>query len=234
MAKSNNSKSQKMKSMKKQNSNDNNYKLEKQKKKKLSNDSKEGYIINDIRGKYFDDNDNINEIDNKFNIKLSETNIEFNMKPNKNKKKNIMELKCDLITSKQEHILEDDLINQLLIISDGDNSNSESIKCEMPDPKTGELIWNPSGVVWFKKEWKLLVGAWNDQENNLIEIRSDNTLRYIDGYGPFHGEFIGFQKFHVAMPNGLFMIGHLMSYKEIKWQNGEKWIRMSDKGCLIM
>ena len=89
------------------------------------------------------------------------------------------------------------------------------IKCKF-DTEKEELVWD-SGHIWFKKDWSMLVGAWTDPDNNLIEIRKDNTLRYIDGYGPFEGEFIGFKKLHVKMPNGEFMAGHLLDDKEIKW-----------------
>ena len=107
-----------------------------------------------------------------------------------------------------------------------------TIKCTL-DTNKEQLVWD-SGHIWFKKNWSMLVGAWTDPDNNLIEIRKDNTMLYIDGYGPFKGEIIGFKKLHVKMPNDEFMIGHLLDDNRIKWSNEEVWHRCTDQGCLIM
>ena len=190
--------------------------------------------VQDIRGNYFNEHDQMNTIDDKFTVKLGNSSVTFTMKPIGKKllKNNVLSLKVDLVESKQESVLDDPCIEELIPEENVTNDKEKIMKCEL-DSQSGDLIWS-SGAVWFKKDWSLLVGAWSDPENNLIEIRPDNALRYIDGYGPFPGEFIGFQKFHVKMPNGKFMVGNLLGHKEIKWQNGEKWTRCSDKGCLIM
>ena len=143
----------------------------------------------------------------------------------------VRSLSVDFKKSKQEEMADDPLVENLM---DHDllDSEQKALKCTL-HADTEELVWE-SGSMWFKKDWAILVGAWTDPDNNLIEIRKDNTLRYIDGYGPFEGEWIGFKKLHVKMPNGQWMEGELMEAKEIKWDNDEMWHRCADQGCLIM
>merc|ERR1711997_1411391 len=122
----------------------------------------------------------------------------------------VLTLTVDMVATKQEELLDDPLVESLMDAELLD-SDKKMIKCTL-DAGKQELIWE-SGNIWFKKNWSVLVGAWTDPDNNLIEIRKDNTLRYIDGYGPFDGEFIGFKKLHVKMPNGEWMEGELMDDK---------------------
>merc|ERR1712154_242881 len=143
-------------------------------------------------------------------------------------------LTVDFKKSKQEAIADEALVENLMDhdLLESDDISVKALKCTL-HAEQEELVWE-SGSIWFKKDWTILVGAWTDPDNNLIEIRKDNTLRYIDGYGPFEGEWIGFKKLHVKMPNGEWMDGELMEAKEIKWDNDEMWHRCTDQGCLIM
>jgi len=206
--------------------------VEKAKQRLLHQENADGVRILDIRGTYFDEHDAVNTIDQDFKVTLANSNssVQMRLKPSSKNRKNKLEI--DLVESKQESLLENSMVELLLPSDAFENQKQKPLKCEL-DGKSGELIWS-SGVVWFKNEWNLLVGAWADPENNLIEIKADNTLRYIDGFGPFQGEFVGFRKFRVLMPNGQYMVGNLLGNKEIEWSNGEKWQRCSDKGCLIM
>merc|ERR1719295_125451 len=185
----------------------------------------------DIRGEYFDEADQLNVIERDFKVKLANSQSVLAMEPEGKSDEVVLSLSVDLVKTKQTELLDDALVEALMDqeLLDGDE---KIIKCNL-DAGKEELVWE-SGHIWFKKDWSVLVGAWTDPDNNLIEIRKDNTLRYIDGYGPFEGEFIGFKKLHVKMPNGEFMEGHLLEDKQIKWQNDEMWNRCTDQGCLIM
>jgi len=184
----------------------------------------------DIRGHYFDDQDQLNEIAQDFKVKLANSQCAIAMEPDGSSDDAVLALSVDLVKTKQEALCDDALVEALMVQDQDDNQ--KIIKCKF-DEEQEELVWE-SGHIWFKKDWNILVGAWTDPDNNLIEIRQDNTLRYINGYGPFEGEFIGYKKLHVKMPNGEFMSGHLLDDKDIKWENDEMWHRCTDQGCLIM
>merc|ERR1711971_1414300 len=78
------------------------------------------------------------------------------------------------------------------------------------------------------------VGAWADPDSNLIEIRANHSIRYIDGDGSVEGEFVGFKKLRVKLTNGKTMTANMLHNKQLLLENGEKWTRCTDKGCLIM
>merc|ERR1719464_713610 len=144
----------------------------------------------------------------------------------------VMALAADLVESKQEAALDEPMVEKLVDAEELSHSEHKRVRCEV-DATTRELVWD-SGCVWFKKDWSVLVGAWADPDNNLIEIRANHSIRYIDGDGSVEGEFVGFKKLRVKLPNGKTMTANMLHNKELLLENGEKWTRCTDKGCLIM
>jgi len=131
-------------------------------------------------------------------------------------------MQIDLKKNEQEYLLaSDDKILEFF---------NDKIKIEAElDIHMGMIVWH-NGILWFKKEWKLLSGTWEDDNHNFIEIKSNNTCRY----NPFSGDVVGFKLIQVQLPNGTNMKGNISEENVIVWDNDTKWKRYSEKGCLIM
>jgi len=94
-------------------------------------------------------------------------------------------------------------------------------------------VWS-SGQIWFKKDWGLLEGTWEDEDSNFIEVKKNGQCKYVKGYGPFDGEVVGFKRVRIKLPNNSYMTGTFTEEDTLVWDNGGKWKRYSDKGCVLM
>lgn len=212
-------------------------KASKKQKKKVLN-TKHERIIDDIVGVYYCEQHMVNEIKEDYSISVFDTKAVLSMHLKDSSDRNLIELECVLVDD-ETFIVDDPKIAELCncemneFQTNSSTTNSFVISCKL-DVITGELIWD-SGVVWFKKEWKILSGAWEDSSSHMIEILPQNQCRFIGGYGPFLGEFTGFKRLQILLPNEHFLMGNLVSSKIIEWEheNG-RWVKIESKGCLIM
>ena len=186
-------------------------------------------VVSSIVGEYFDENHRVNKIDENLTIFVDGAKEGFNgvlasydkfNDKYHNKHKNNIFIVADLKSQNKSDLImnSESSFGELF---DGNDTASAEL-----DVYTGELIWS-TGVVWFKNDWNILKGSWEDEFQNIIEIRGDNTARYLKGYGPFNAEIVGFKQVRIEMPNKTYMDGDVTDVNQIKFENGDKWTRHS-------
>ena len=185
--------------------------------------------VTSIVGEYYDENNGLNMISEDLTVAVDgvrgtfnailATHDKFNDKYHKKHKKNKF-IVADLRSQNKADLIQNSSAHFADLFDSNDTASAEL------DVLSGELIWS-TGVVWFKNEWNLLKGAWEDDNGNIIEIRQDNTARYLKGYGPFRADIVGFKQVRVELPNQTYLEGDIIDVDEIKFENGDKWKRHS-------
>jgi len=83
-----------------------------------------------------------------------------------------------------------------------------------------------------KKECNTIAGTWENDENDIIEIKTDGVCRFLKGTES-KIEIVGFKKV-IWQLNNVVINGEIVTVDCVQWADKKKWKRHSNKGCLIM